>query len=144
MEGFYKRSAREYESSCWVVPHLCRRFFFWSFFFVQGGRTESIYIASRGCWVGWIPKRFLHATRWAENLSSGENRAVWNKTSGGEEKKKAVSVKWARVCRRWKLASNVDLPGCAEVEALPSGAAFFSVYRRLPVFGSMEYMRCIL
>jgi len=39
---------------------------------------------------------------------------------------------------------NEWIPGCAEVEALPSGAAFFSVYRRLPVVSSIEYMRCIV
>lgn len=38
----------------------------------------------------------------------------------------------------------LDLPGCADVDALPSGATFFKVYRRLPVFGSMEYIKCIV
>ena len=34
------------------------------------------YMGTRGCCVGWRPKRFLHVTRWDENLSSGEKRAV--------------------------------------------------------------------
>eukprot|EP00232_Nephroselmis_pyriformis_P026009 CAMPEP_0182861486 /NCGR_PEP_ID=MMETSP0034_2-20130328/5524_1 /TAXON_ID=156128 /ORGANISM="Nephroselmis pyriformis, Strain CCMP717" /LENGTH=57 /DNA_ID=CAMNT_0024993423 /DNA_START=308 /DNA_END=481 /DNA_ORIENTATION=- len=35
-----------------------------------------------GCWVGRMPKRFLHCTRCLENLSSGEKRAGWAEAVG--------------------------------------------------------------
>ena len=48
MEGSIKDLQESTNHLVEWFPICCRRFFFLSFF-VQGGRTESIYIASRGC-----------------------------------------------------------------------------------------------
>ena len=69
-------------------------------------------------------------------INNKKNKQVWVDERGG----KNIDINFL-----YKLGEeNECIPGCAEVEALPSGATFFSVYRRLPVVSSIEYMRCIV
>ena len=45
-------------------------------------QSPSSQSSGMGFWVGSSPKRFLHATRCLENLSSGEKRAGWADSVG--------------------------------------------------------------
>jgi hypothetical protein len=74
-----------------------------------GACIAAAYMGLLGSWVGRIPNRFLIVTRWRENLSSGEKRAV----RGGR-----VSL----AC--YTQESGRDVPGWADFVIAPPSVIF--------------------
>lgn len=92
---------------------------------------------SAGFWINSWPWRLLNVTRSCENLSSGENRAVYIHThtkTKAQANGRHSSVNGSGNCelddqmhKTFAARSMAVSPGCAEWVGMPEGAVFCSI-----------------